>query len=112
MMCSSTTTFATPSRVGRSNMVSINECSRIERSPRAPVLRANALAGLKDLDGALREMQQALSLDNFYKCLYIDVERIFIQFLNIEDQRGIFEKLRRKVYFILKLLLDDRKVIA
>ena len=44
MVCSSSTTLATPSNVGRSNIVSINDCSMIERSPRAPVLRAKRLA--------------------------------------------------------------------
>ena len=46
MVCSSSTTLATPSSVGSSNMVSISDCSMIERRPRAPVLRASALRAI------------------------------------------------------------------
>ena len=43
IICSSTTTLLTFSSVGSSYIVSSRTCSRIERRPRAPVLRASAL---------------------------------------------------------------------
>src|SRR6185503_390743 len=49
---SSTTTLLTFSSVGSSYMVSSRICSRIERSPRAPVLRASALRDRAERRGA------------------------------------------------------------
>src|SRR6476661_1012428 len=43
---SSTTTLSTFDVLGSSNIVSISDCSRIERRPRAPVLRASALRAM------------------------------------------------------------------
>ena len=43
---SSTTTLSTLEVLGSSNIVSISDCSRIERRPRAPVLRASALRAI------------------------------------------------------------------
>ena len=43
---SSTTTLSTLLMFGSSNMVSISDCSRMERRPRAPVLRASALRAI------------------------------------------------------------------
>src|SRR6266536_4783029 len=48
------TTSSTPSRLGRSNMVSSRSPSMIERRPRAPVLRVDGFAG----NGAERLLHQ------------------------------------------------------
>mmetsp|Transcript_42319 Transcript_42319/g.99336 ORF Transcript_42319/g.99336 Transcript_42319/m.99336 type:complete len:220 (-) Transcript_42319:6516-7175(-) len=67
MLCSSSTTFSTPSSAGRSNMVSIRACSMMERKPRAPVLRARALRAMAASAG-LRISSSTPSISN--SCWY------------------------------------------
>src|SRR6266404_5244337 len=61
--CFEITTSSTPSRLGRSNMVSRRMLSRIERRPRAPVLRSIALRAMAPSASSAR-LRSTLSISN------------------------------------------------
>src|SRR5262245_46077023 len=113
------TTSSTPSRPGRSNMVSSRMLSKIERRPRAPVLRsialrnrAQRLVGKRQLD--VLHLEQALVLLD-QRVLRIGedpLQRSFVEILERRNHRQAANELRNEAILQEVLRFDMAEDLA